>query len=54
MNMNDCSLTHYRTFTNVIERTRHLFVFVHLTYRTKFLVHVRPFIKHTKINELPT
>ncbi|MFS7975030.1 hypothetical protein Hanom_Chr10g00875711 [Helianthus anomalus] len=43
----------YRTFTNTIERTRHLFMFVHLTNRTEFLVHVRLFIKRTNINELP-
>ncbi|MFS7927415.1 hypothetical protein Hanom_Chr04g00308801 [Helianthus anomalus] len=28
-------------------------MFVHLTNRTEFLVHVRPFIKRTNINELP-
>ncbi|MFS8022951.1 hypothetical protein Hanom_Chr16g01445611 [Helianthus anomalus] len=28
-------------------------MFVHLTSRTKFLVHVRSFIKRTNINELP-
>ncbi|MFS8003668.1 hypothetical protein Hanom_Chr13g01216571 [Helianthus anomalus] len=28
-------------------------MFVHLTNRTKFLVHVRSFIKRTDINELP-
>ncbi|MFS7961419.1 hypothetical protein Hanom_Chr08g00714791 [Helianthus anomalus] len=28
-------------------------MFVHLTNRTKFLVHVRSFIKRTNINELP-
>ncbi|MFS7936097.1 hypothetical protein Hanom_Chr05g00411451 [Helianthus anomalus] len=51
--MNECSRTPYRTFTNKIERTRPLFMFVHLTNRTKFLVHVRSFIKRTNINELP-
>ncbi|MFS7982580.1 hypothetical protein Hanom_Chr10g00964571 [Helianthus anomalus] len=30
-----------------------MFMFVHLTNRTKFLVHVRSFIKRTNINELP-
>ncbi|KAJ0589836.1 hypothetical protein HanIR_Chr04g0190701 [Helianthus annuus] len=38
---------------NTIERTRPLFMFVHLTNRMKFLVHVRSFIKRTNINELP-
>ncbi|MFS7998526.1 hypothetical protein Hanom_Chr12g01154921 [Helianthus anomalus] len=52
--MNECSRTHYRTFTNTIERTRHLFMFIHLTNRTKFLVRVRSFIKQTNVNELPT
>ncbi|MFS7949079.1 hypothetical protein Hanom_Chr06g00567341 [Helianthus anomalus] len=28
-------------------------MFVHLTNRTKFIVHVRSFIKRTNINELP-
>ncbi|MFS7937384.1 hypothetical protein Hanom_Chr05g00426911 [Helianthus anomalus] len=51
--MNERSRTPYRTFTNTIERTRPLFMFVHLTNRTKFLVHVRSFIKQTNINELP-
>ncbi|KAJ0522533.1 hypothetical protein HanIR_Chr10g0483641 [Helianthus annuus] len=51
--MNECSRTPYRTFTNTIERTRPLFMFVHLTYRSKFLVHVRSYIKRTNINELP-
>ncbi|MFS7964768.1 hypothetical protein Hanom_Chr08g00754231 [Helianthus anomalus] len=32
---------------------RHLFVFVHLTNQTEFLVHVRPLIKRTNVNELP-
>ncbi|KAJ0824467.1 hypothetical protein HanRHA438_Chr17g0792731 [Helianthus annuus] len=40
-------------FTNTVERTRPLFMFVHLTNRTKFLVHVRSFVKRTNINELP-
>ncbi|MFS8018583.1 hypothetical protein Hanom_Chr15g01393721 [Helianthus anomalus] len=53
MQMNECSRTPYRTFTNTIERTRPLFMFVHLTNRTEFLVHVRSFIKRTNINELP-
>ncbi|KAJ0715318.1 hypothetical protein HanPI659440_Chr13g0499711 [Helianthus annuus] len=30
-----------------------LFVFVHLTNRTKFLVHVRSLTKQTTVNELP-
>ncbi|KAJ0621039.1 hypothetical protein HanIR_Chr01g0004121 [Helianthus annuus] len=55
--INECSRTRsrtpYRTYTNTIERTRPLFMFVHLTNRTKFLVHVRSFIKRTNINELP-
>ncbi|MFS8028323.1 hypothetical protein Hanom_Chr16g01509241 [Helianthus anomalus] len=51
--MNECSRTHYRTFTNTIERMRPLFMFVHLTNRTKFLVRVRSFIKQTNVNELP-
>ncbi|MFS7989875.1 hypothetical protein Hanom_Chr11g01052081 [Helianthus anomalus] len=51
--MNECSRTPYRTFTNTIERTRPLFMFVHLTNRTEFIVHVRSFIKRTNINELP-
>ncbi|MFS7966370.1 hypothetical protein Hanom_Chr09g00772941 [Helianthus anomalus] len=53
MQINECSRTHYRTFTNAIERTRHLLMFVHLTNRTKFLVHVRSLIKRTNINEFP-
>ncbi|MFS7939681.1 hypothetical protein Hanom_Chr05g00454761 [Helianthus anomalus] len=52
MQINECSRTPYRTFTNTIERTRPLFMFVHLTNRTKFRVHVRSFIKQTNINEL--
>ncbi|MFS7927350.1 hypothetical protein Hanom_Chr04g00308031 [Helianthus anomalus] len=40
-------------FTNTTERTRLLFMFVHLTNRTKFLVRVRSFIKRTNINKLP-
>ncbi|KAF5804539.1 hypothetical protein HanXRQr2_Chr05g0198211 [Helianthus annuus] len=51
--MNECSRISYRTFTNTIERTRPLFMFVHSTNRTKFLVHVRSFIKRTNTNELP-
>ncbi|KAJ0698550.1 putative N-acetyl-gamma-glutamyl-phosphate reductase [Helianthus annuus] len=57
MQMNECSRTRsrtpYRTSTNTIERTRPLFMFVHLTNRTEFLVSVRSFIKRTNINELP-
>ncbi|MFS7980675.1 hypothetical protein Hanom_Chr10g00942091 [Helianthus anomalus] len=52
--MNECSRTSYRTFTNTINRTRPLFMFVHLTNRTKFRVHARSFIKRTDINELLT
>ncbi|MFS7987008.1 hypothetical protein Hanom_Chr11g01016951 [Helianthus anomalus] len=51
--MNECSRTRYRTFMNGTERTRQLFVFVHLTDRTEFLVHVRSLTKQTNINELP-
>ncbi|MFS7968240.1 hypothetical protein Hanom_Chr09g00795141 [Helianthus anomalus] len=51
--MNECSRTRYRTFTNVIERTTHLSVFVHLTNRTGLLVHVCSLIKLMNINELP-
>ncbi|MFS7943925.1 hypothetical protein Hanom_Chr06g00506011 [Helianthus anomalus] len=40
-------------FTNINERTRPLFMFVHLTKRTKFLVCVRLFNKQTSTNELP-
>ncbi|MFS7973047.1 hypothetical protein Hanom_Chr09g00851981 [Helianthus anomalus] len=50
--MNDCSRTHYRTFTDAIERTRHLFMFVHSTNQTEFLVYVLSLIKRTNINEL--
>ncbi|MFS7902412.1 hypothetical protein Hanom_Chr01g00011001 [Helianthus anomalus] len=39
-------------FTNVVERTRHQFVFIHLTNRTEFLVHVRSLTKQTNVNEL--
>ncbi|KAJ0790995.1 putative protein kinase RLK-Pelle-RLCK-VIIa-2 family [Helianthus annuus] len=53
-NMNECSRTHHRTFTNAIERTRQLFVFVHLTNQTEFLVHVRSLTKRTNVNKLPT
>ncbi|MFS7931065.1 hypothetical protein Hanom_Chr04g00351711 [Helianthus anomalus] len=51
--MNKCSRTHYQTFMNTIERTRHLFVFMHLINRTKFLVHVRSFIKRANVNVFP-
>ncbi|MFS7983486.1 hypothetical protein Hanom_Chr11g00975061 [Helianthus anomalus] len=47
MQMNECSRTPYRTFTNTIERTRPLFMFVHLTNRAEFLVHARSFIRFT-------
>ncbi|MFS7950180.1 hypothetical protein Hanom_Chr07g00580321 [Helianthus anomalus] len=53
MNPNKHKRTRYRTFTNINEQTRHLFMFVCLTKRTKFLVHVRSFIKQTNTNELP-
>ncbi|MFS8028305.1 hypothetical protein Hanom_Chr16g01509021 [Helianthus anomalus] len=49
--MDECSRTYYRTFTNVIERTRHLFELVHLTNRMEFLVHVRSLIKQTDAYE---
>ncbi|MFS7982396.1 hypothetical protein Hanom_Chr10g00962401 [Helianthus anomalus] len=39
-------------FTNTIERMRDLFMFIHLTNRTKFLVHIGSFIKRTNINKL--
>ncbi|MFS7902042.1 hypothetical protein Hanom_Chr01g00006621 [Helianthus anomalus] len=48
------SRIYYRTFTNVVERTRHLFVFVHLVNRTEYLVRVHSLTKRTNINELPT
>ncbi|MFS7978589.1 hypothetical protein Hanom_Chr10g00917201 [Helianthus anomalus] len=38
---------------NINERTRPLFMFVHLTKQTKFLVRVRLFNKRTNTNELP-
>ncbi|MFS7915373.1 hypothetical protein Hanom_Chr02g00164551 [Helianthus anomalus] len=50
--MNERSRTCYRTFTNAIERTILMFMFVHLTNRTKFFVHVRSFIKQTNVNRL--
>ncbi|MFS8028634.1 hypothetical protein Hanom_Chr16g01512791 [Helianthus anomalus] len=53
-NMNECSQARFRTFIKTIERMRHLFVFFHITNRTKFPVNVRLFIKRTNINELPT
>ncbi|MFS7908062.1 hypothetical protein Hanom_Chr01g00078781 [Helianthus anomalus] len=40
-------------FTNINERTQPLFMFVHLTKPTKFLVCVRLFSKRTNTNELP-
>ncbi|MFS7949540.1 hypothetical protein Hanom_Chr06g00572801 [Helianthus anomalus] len=52
--MKECSRTYYRTFTTAIERTRRMFVFIHLTNRTKFLVHIRSLIRRTNVNELPT
>ncbi|MFS7994143.1 hypothetical protein Hanom_Chr12g01102401 [Helianthus anomalus] len=45
--------TRYRTFTNINVRTRHAFMFVHLTKRTKFRVCVCLFNKRTNTNELP-
>ncbi|MFS8020493.1 hypothetical protein Hanom_Chr16g01416201 [Helianthus anomalus] len=39
-------------FTNINERSWPLFMFVHLTKRTKFLACVRSFINQTNINEL--
>ncbi|MFS8023304.1 hypothetical protein Hanom_Chr16g01449901 [Helianthus anomalus] len=38
---------------NINERTRSLFMFVHITKRTKALVRVRSYIKRTNTNELP-
>ncbi|MFS8022518.1 hypothetical protein Hanom_Chr16g01440431 [Helianthus anomalus] len=52
-NTNDHKRTRYRTFTNTNERTRPLFMFVHLTKRQRFLDHFRSFIKRTNTNELP-
>ncbi|MFS7939757.1 hypothetical protein Hanom_Chr05g00455671 [Helianthus anomalus] len=40
-------------FVDAIERMRDMFVFIHLTNRTKFLFHVYSSIKQTDINELP-
>ncbi|KAJ0776321.1 putative xanthine/uracil/vitamin C permease [Helianthus annuus] len=40
-------------FTNINEQTRPLFMFVHLTKRTKFLVRVRSYNKRMNTNELP-
>ncbi|MFS7982983.1 hypothetical protein Hanom_Chr11g00969201 [Helianthus anomalus] len=45
--------TFTNTLPNIIKRTRPLFMFVHLTNRTEFLIHVRSFIERTNINELP-
>ncbi|MFS7970234.1 hypothetical protein Hanom_Chr09g00818621 [Helianthus anomalus] len=45
--------TQAKTLPNVHERERPLFMFVHLTKRTKFLVRVRLFNKRTNTNELP-
>ncbi|MFS7957142.1 hypothetical protein Hanom_Chr07g00662941 [Helianthus anomalus] len=42
--------THYRTFTNINERMRPLFMSVHLTKRKK--IRVCSFIKRTNTNEL--
>ncbi|KAJ0677730.1 putative 14-3-3 protein [Helianthus annuus] len=53
MNMNECKRTYYRTFTNAVERTRPLFVFVHLVNRTNYLVCVCSLTKRMNINELP-
>ncbi|MFS7953094.1 hypothetical protein Hanom_Chr07g00614571 [Helianthus anomalus] len=38
---------------NINEQTRPLFMFVHLTKRTKFLVRVRSFIKRTNKQTFP-
>ncbi|KAM0021509.1 putative CCR4-NOT complex subunit/5 domain superfamily protein [Helianthus debilis subsp. tardiflorus] len=46
-------MAHYKTFTNINERTQPLFMFFRLTYRTKFLVRDCSFIKRMDINELP-
>ncbi|MFS7959572.1 hypothetical protein Hanom_Chr08g00692681 [Helianthus anomalus] len=52
MNTGEHKQTHYRMFTNINERTQPLFTFVHITKRTKFLVHVvRSFIKRTNTNK---
>ncbi|MFS7949696.1 hypothetical protein Hanom_Chr06g00574601 [Helianthus anomalus] len=41
-------------FTNGVRtQTRHMFVFVHLTNRTKFLIHVCSLTIRTNVNELP-
>ncbi|MFS7927581.1 hypothetical protein Hanom_Chr04g00310851 [Helianthus anomalus] len=53
MNTNERKQTRYRTFTNTNERTRPLFMFIHLTKRTDFFVRDRSFIKRTNTNELP-
>ncbi|MFS8017761.1 hypothetical protein Hanom_Chr15g01384201 [Helianthus anomalus] len=45
--------TYYRTFTNIIERTWPLFVFVHLNNRTKSLFIFVFFIKRMNVNEIP-
>ncbi|MFS7922883.1 hypothetical protein Hanom_Chr03g00254241 [Helianthus anomalus] len=52
-NTNERKRTRYGTFMNTNERTRPLFMFVHLTKRTKFFVCVCSFIKQTNTNELP-
>ncbi|MFS7924246.1 hypothetical protein Hanom_Chr03g00270331 [Helianthus anomalus] len=44
---------HKQAFTNIDERTQPMFMFVHLTKRTKFLVRVRLFIKQTNTNGFP-
>ncbi|MFS7920187.1 hypothetical protein Hanom_Chr03g00221471 [Helianthus anomalus] len=49
---NQTQRTRYRTFMNINERTRLLFMFVRLNKRIKFLVHVRLFNKRTNTNEL--
>ncbi|MFS7977578.1 hypothetical protein Hanom_Chr10g00905621 [Helianthus anomalus] len=51
--MIECSRTRYRTFVNAIERTRQLFVFIHLANRTEFFIHVRSLTTRTNVNELP-
>ncbi|MFS8015965.1 hypothetical protein Hanom_Chr15g01362891 [Helianthus anomalus] len=52
-NMNERRRTYYLTFTNAVERTRHLFMFVHLVNQTEYLLHVCSLTKRTNINELP-
>ena len=53
MSMNGYKRTNVNEHITERSRTRHLFVFVNLANRTKFLVCVRSFIKRTNTNELP-